>query len=211
MAHNQEMLTKNGSEWGDNVRIIGIAIDNDCQAVAKHVDQKGWEKIEHYWNSTSDCICEYMVKGVPHVMLLDKDGNIVFKGHPTSRPDLATDINTLLNGEKLVGEGTKAHAQLTDGNQVLEGFAEVDSDAINKEMDEFRVTCEHMQKELHDTAKGMIRNYCVSVFTQRLDTTSMKWLGKYENFRVLVGSQSKIDECNEIINKQVKGSFKIQE
>ena len=38
--------------------------------------------------------------GVPHVVLIDTEGKIVFVGHPLER-DLEADINTLLKGEKL--------------------------------------------------------------------------------------------------------------
>jgi len=40
------------------------------------------------------------VEGVPHVVLIDTEGKIVFVGHPSER-DLEADINTLLKGEKL--------------------------------------------------------------------------------------------------------------
>ena len=29
MAHNQEMLEKRGSDWGDKVRLIGLSIDDN--------------------------------------------------------------------------------------------------------------------------------------------------------------------------------------
>ena len=40
------------------------------------------------------------MEGVPHVVLIDTEGKIVFVGHPSER-DLEADINTLLKGEKL--------------------------------------------------------------------------------------------------------------
>lgn len=40
------------------------------------------------------------MEGVPHVVLVDTEGRIVFVGHPSER-DLEADINTLLKGEKL--------------------------------------------------------------------------------------------------------------
>ena len=38
-------------------------------------------------------------------MLVDKEGTIVYKGHPASRPNLEEDLDKLSNGEKLTGEG----------------------------------------------------------------------------------------------------------
>jgi len=42
---------------------------------------------------------------VPHVLLVDTHGKIVFVGHPASRK-LEEDIDTLLKGEKITGAGT---------------------------------------------------------------------------------------------------------
>lgn len=40
---------------------------------------------------------------VPHVIILDKEGTIVFKGHPANRKDLVKDFNDLLEGKSLEG------------------------------------------------------------------------------------------------------------
>jgi hypothetical protein len=72
MAHNQKMLEQNGTEWGDNVRIIGISIDKDTKTVVNHVNNKGWKKVEHFHRAGSSCSEDYGVNGVPHVMLIDK-------------------------------------------------------------------------------------------------------------------------------------------
>jgi thiol-disulfide isomerase/thioredoxin len=55
MAHNQEMLTKNKENWGSNVRIIGLSIDNSPDVVKKHVEAKGWGAVEHYHVSNGEC------------------------------------------------------------------------------------------------------------------------------------------------------------
>ena len=55
MAHNQEMLEHHGARWGDKVRIIGISIDQAAPAVVKHVQNKKWEKVEHFHRAGSSC------------------------------------------------------------------------------------------------------------------------------------------------------------
>ena len=35
------------------------------------------------------------------MILVDKEGKIVFKGHPASRPNLEEDFDKLLKGEKI--------------------------------------------------------------------------------------------------------------
>lgn len=88
MAHNQEMLEKRKTDWGQNLRIIGVSIDQDKTKLKNHVNDKGWTSVEHYWRDKSDCSKQYNVQGVPCVMLIDKTGKIVFKGHPASRVNL---------------------------------------------------------------------------------------------------------------------------
>lgn len=65
--------------------------------------------MEHYHVKTDGCTAseDYGVNGVPHVLLVDTTGKIVFIGHPASR-NLEEDINSLLKGETLTGEGTQA-------------------------------------------------------------------------------------------------------
>lgn len=87
MAHNQEMLEKRGSDWGDNVRFLGLSIDQDVNKLKTHIEDKKWKSIEHYHVSNGSCTADkdYGVQGVPHVLLVDTDGVIVFMGHPASR------------------------------------------------------------------------------------------------------------------------------
>ena len=61
----------------------------------------GWDKVEHFQcGPESKAEEEFGVEGVPHVLLVDTEGKIVFVGHPSER-DLEADINTLLKGEQL--------------------------------------------------------------------------------------------------------------
>lgn len=85
MAHNQEMLEKRAADWGGKVRIIGVSIDNTKDAMKKHVEDKKWGSVEHYHRHESKCSATYGVQGVPHVMLIDTEGRMVFVGHPATR------------------------------------------------------------------------------------------------------------------------------
>jgi hypothetical protein len=44
----QDLLVKRGHEWGNNVRIIGMSIENCDEDVKSYVYEKGWTKVEHY-------------------------------------------------------------------------------------------------------------------------------------------------------------------
>lgn len=106
MAHNQEMLEHHGERWGDKVRIIGISIDKSPEAVVKHVNAKGWTKVEHFHRASSTADKDYGVQGVPHVVLIDTEGKIAFVGHPAST-NLEKAIEKLLKGEKLSEGGSE--------------------------------------------------------------------------------------------------------
>lgn len=99
------MLEKRAGDWGNKVRIIGVSIDQTKDVVVKHVEDKKWKSVEHYHRHESKCSATYGVSGVPHVILLDTKGRMVFKGHPATRKDLEADFDTLLKGEPLTGDG----------------------------------------------------------------------------------------------------------
>ena len=138
MAHNQKMLEENAEKWGGKVRIVGVSIDKDTDTVNKHVDAKKWGAVEHYHRHESKCSEAYGVNGVPHVLLLDTKGRIVFKGHPATRKSLEDDFNTLLEGKALTGDGAwvdgaAAEAEPAEEKPEKTGFkTDYDSAAISK-------------------------------------------------------------------------------
>ena len=84
------MLEKKGSDWGANVRIIGVSIDQDTGSLVPHFDPKKWALIKHYHSHHGE---QYGVKWTdPRCLLFDTTGKIVFDGHPASR-NLDLDID----------------------------------------------------------------------------------------------------------------------
>ena len=94
MAHNQEMITHN-ADWAGKVRIIGLSIDDSASTVKSHVTAKGWTSVEHYQQGDSGAADAWGITGVPHCALVNKEGTIVWRGHPAS-VDLQAEINKLL-------------------------------------------------------------------------------------------------------------------
>ena len=94
MAHNCEMIAHN-PQWAGKVRIIGLSIDDDAATVRNHVNTRGWTAVEHYQNGNSGAADNWNITGVPHCALVNKDGTIVWRGHPAS-VDLQAEINKLL-------------------------------------------------------------------------------------------------------------------
>ena len=48
----------------------------------RHVSDKGWYDIEHYWGKNGVCIVDkdFGVEEVPHCVLVDSNGMVVFVG-----------------------------------------------------------------------------------------------------------------------------------
>ncbi len=123
IAHNCKMLEDRGKDLGEKVRLIGLSIDNINTIVKRHVEDKKWTAVEHYHVTTPGCTVDkdYGVQGVPDVLLVDTKVKIDFVGHPAAR-QLEQDIDTLLKGKTLTGEGTGAEQKEEgDGADATEG------------------------------------------------------------------------------------------
>jgi hypothetical protein len=208
------MLAKKKPEWENVVKIVGLSIDRDMATLKSHVETKEWTSVEHYWRNESDCSDVYSVRGVPCVMLINKQGKIVYKGHPAQR-NLEEDLDNLaadkvLEGNGIVNEkasGAPAEAKKEDDVKEIE-----DPTSINDEIDSFKAVFDGFKdnKDLCDQAKAMQRAFCVLVFTTKYNPTTKKTMGKYENYRVLVGKQENIDGVKTILEEKVKSDkFKI--
>ena len=98
MSHNQEMLERNEENWNGKVRILGLSVDEEIESIKQRVEEKKWNKIEHYqveggWSH--EIMETYEINGIPQVFLLDKKGDIQYSGHPNSI-DLEKAINDLI-------------------------------------------------------------------------------------------------------------------
>ncbi len=82
------MLLKNKEAWKNNVRIIGINVDDEDEQVIKRVKNKKWFDIEHFkiatgWDADHEMMQKFKISGIPFVILLDKDAKINYLGHPS--------------------------------------------------------------------------------------------------------------------------------
>lgn len=73
-------------------------------------------------------------------MLVDGNGKLAFVGHPSSRK-LEEDIDNLVKGEKLTGEGTSGASEEdgVDGDGEVEDqeYKDLDLDKISKDFEQF--------------------------------------------------------------------------
>lgn len=93
--------------WKDKVRIIGVSADFDSKKgqgnppkVISHCNNKGWTSVEHYVAKDRSVLYNFGVQGFPTIMLIDKEGECVFKNHPLYIRDLELAIEKLIKGEK---------------------------------------------------------------------------------------------------------------
>ena len=80
-------MLEDNADWADKVRIIGLSIDTDEKKLKEWIKEKKYTKVEHYWVRNGQCTADVDFGGVavPHVLLVDKTGKIVFMGHPALR------------------------------------------------------------------------------------------------------------------------------
>jgi len=156
------MLEEHGEKWDGKVRIIGCSIDSSPEICKKHVEDKGWTAVEHYHTKHAGCTAsqDFGVSGVPHVLIVDTNGIIVFKGHPAKRPSLEKDFETLLAGGKLEGvEGAQGEAGAADIGADSGPSDEEAMNAINK----FSAESKAMMDEHKDKFSDFPRAFLVLV------------------------------------------------
>ena len=194
MAHNQEMLEHKGEAWGDKVRVIGISIDKDVETVANHVKKNKWESVEHFYRAGSSCSEDYSVNGVPHVMLVDTEGKLAFVGHPAVRK-LEEDIDTLIKGEKLTGEGTAGTSESEDRESGDQEYKDLDMEKISKDFEKFieGVKALDADDEVKTNSEQLMRAITVLISQSKYNAETDKFVTKYQNVNVLVGPKASVD------------------
>jgi len=101
MHHNHEMIDTHREDpiWS-KVRIIGLSCNGSPEEVAPHIEEHGMTNPEHY-QGADDAKAAFGVSGIPFCALVDKQGTIVWTGHPGS-VDLESKIT------ELASEGNEA-------------------------------------------------------------------------------------------------------
>jgi thiol-disulfide isomerase/thioredoxin len=96
---------RRGRAWNKDVALVAVGIDNERDPLRKYVLQHGLDTIQQLWSpqdkssETANAHAAYTITGVPTAFLIDRDGRIVWRGHPASL-DAETKIEALLAGAK---------------------------------------------------------------------------------------------------------------
>ncbi len=96
---------RRGEPWRKDVALVAVGIDNERDPLRKYVLQHGLGTIQQLWSpqdksaDTANAHAAYTITGVPTAFLIDRDGRIVWRGHPASL-DAEPKIEALLAGAK---------------------------------------------------------------------------------------------------------------
>ena len=100
MAKLNELMGTHGGEWNDHVAVLAVSLDANPEIIASHVESRGWKNLRHYWSRRSggeyfaDAAQAFVVHAVPTAVLIDREGKIVWRGHPMGL-DLAEEVAKL--------------------------------------------------------------------------------------------------------------------
>jgi len=150
-------------------------------------------------------------------MLIDTKGNIAFKGHPANRPDLEKDFDALLKGETLTGKGCGAAEAPKEedpkADEIPEGYKELDMETVSAEISELHEVLEGFIKDedMKNSTKELSRAFCVLVLEMKYSPKTGKYIGAYNNHRVLQGRKEHCDKVTAAFVEKVKGTFEIIE
>jgi hypothetical protein len=105
MAKLTELAAAKEADWRSRVAVIPVSTDNRIDRVAIHIAATGWDAVPQYWAHREGgeyfAAAErlYGIYGIPHALLIDADGKIVWRGHPIHARDgreLAERIDSLI-------------------------------------------------------------------------------------------------------------------
>jgi thiol-disulfide isomerase/thioredoxin len=104
MAKLNQLAAEKRDAWRGRVAIVPLSIDEQLEDVARHVKQRAWDQLDHYWSGAegskgwnAPVIHAFGLEGVPHLLIINRDGRIVWRGHPADpSQDLAARIEELV-------------------------------------------------------------------------------------------------------------------
>ncbi|MEX2317502.1 MAG: TlpA disulfide reductase family protein [Pirellulales bacterium] len=97
------LADNNRDAWKEAVAVVPVSVDDRRELVLPHVDSRGWTNLPHFWSGegkevaffNSPAAQAYGVNGIPTALLIDREGKIVWRGHPSSF-DLAERVKEFL-------------------------------------------------------------------------------------------------------------------
>ena len=133
------------------------------------------------------------------MLLVDTKGKIVFMGHPASRK-IEEDIDNLLKGEVLTGEGTGASA--------AQGGAGDNKGCSAEEVAKFAADTKEWVGGMKEKCSGMQRAFLVMTCDQSHNMKDGSVSNDVTVHTVLVGPKDAIEAAHEECKKHSQGNWK---
>jgi len=157
-------LTSNQNHQKDTkalVKIVGLSCDDHINAVKAHIEEKGWDSIDHYIKKTIRE--ELHIKMIPCICVVNREGKIVYFGHP-KHFDLERDLENLLIGNDLaiVDKETLEFSNKKDEDKI-KCVKLIDNLLGEKELNNLRVNVS-IESEFNFEKEAIVNNFCKVVF-----------------------------------------------
>jgi len=83
---------QNRERWNDRVTVVPISMDEDPESVVRHLKERGWDHLDHYWAGPwmsypldSPTARAFGLDSAPRSFLIGPDGRILWEGHPLAK------------------------------------------------------------------------------------------------------------------------------
>jgi thiol-disulfide isomerase/thioredoxin len=106
MEKLNQMASEHRVAWHNRVAIVPISIDEQPATVSRHVKQRAWDQVDHYWSGSeratggdAPAMRALVGQAVPESVIVDRDGRILWRGYPVDKSagkDIADRINEAL-------------------------------------------------------------------------------------------------------------------
>ena len=94
MEKLDSLAREHAEDWEKQVLIVPVNIDESVEILKKHVAQRGWNHLTHYWAGDkghtgfdSSAMRAFVGDGVPDSILIGPEGRILWRGHPLDDHD----------------------------------------------------------------------------------------------------------------------------
>jgi thiol-disulfide isomerase/thioredoxin len=107
MEKLNQMAYEHRVAWHNRVAVVPLSIDEQPKTVSRHVKQRAWDQVDHYWSGAqgatgwdAPAMRALVGQAVPEMIIIDRDGRIFWRGHPAVKSqgkDVAARIKEALD------------------------------------------------------------------------------------------------------------------
>lgn len=100
LANLNQLVRTQAADWTGKVALIPLCLDRDPNVISTHINSRGWTNLRHYRSERpngeyfTDAQRAFAVMSYPTAFLIDRDGKIVWRGHPAEQ-DVVTQVQNM--------------------------------------------------------------------------------------------------------------------